>query len=145
MPVSGSLSLVLPDKRMNEATVAGTLVVDNVGSRIVLQGNLVAQGRSQCSRCLADFDLTWDVPMEFLVLRDVDSDEADQETLVILQNAGEVDLVPVLQECLTLAFPLAPVCRQDCQGLCAHCGMDLNLGSCDCSEPEVDPRWEGLP
>lgn len=145
MPISGSLSLDLPDERMEEATLAGKLVVDNVGNRLVLQGKLAAQGRTPCSRCLRDFQLTWDVPVEFLVLRDVDSDEADQETLVIMQDAGEVDLVPVLRECMVLAFPLAPICSPECRGLCSHCGMDLNEGSCDCSEPEVDPRWEGLP
>jgi hypothetical protein len=28
--------------------------------------------------------------------------------------------------------------------LCSRCGGDLNLGECTCTEPEIDPRWDGL-
>lgn len=145
LAIAGSVDFELTGERMAEVSLAGTLLVDNVGSRFLVHGELAACGSTQCSRCLADFELSWDVPVEFLILRDVAGEEADQEALVILQSDGEVDLTPVLRECLILAFPLAPVCRPECRGLCAQCGTDLNEGSCDCAEQEVDPRWEGLP
>jgi uncharacterized protein len=56
----------------------------------------------------------------------------------------EIDLEPMLRDALTLALPLNPVCREDCAGLCAHCGKDLNEGACDCVEDTTDPRWEAL-
>jgi uncharacterized protein len=28
--------------------------------------------------------------------------------------------------------PIAPHCREDCQGLCPRCGADLNQGPCGC-------------
>ena len=38
---------------------------------------------------------------------------------------------------------LAPLCREDCAGLCPYCGIDLNDETCDCQGP-VDPRWATL-
>ena len=40
----------------------------------------------------------------------------------------EVDLSPPLRERLLLALPTLPLCRDDCRGLCARCGADLNAG-----------------
>jgi uncharacterized protein len=39
---------------------------------------------------------------------------------------------------------MKPLCREDCAGLCASCGEDLNLGKCDCKQEEMDPRWAEL-
>jgi len=43
-----------------------------------------------------------------------------------------------------LAAPLKAICREDCRGLCPHCGRNLNLEQCTCAEPIEDPRWEAL-
>jgi uncharacterized protein len=80
-----------------------------------------------------------------MVLRDVDTDETEGETLLIVQQKGEVDLRDSLRECAVLGYPQAPVCREDCQGLCPACGSDRNEGTCECEETSVDPRWDGLP
>jgi uncharacterized protein len=52
-------------------------------------------------------------------------------------------LRPLVRDALLLELPLAPLCREDCRGLCAHCGADLNDGPCDCAPPR-DPRWDAL-
>jgi uncharacterized protein len=43
-----------------------------------------------------------------------------------------------------LELPLAPLCRDDCAGLCAECGADLNAGPCGCRRPGRDPRFDAL-
>jgi uncharacterized protein len=35
------------------------------------------------------------------------------------------------------------LCREDCKGLCARCGKNLNLGPCGCGK-EIDPRFAVL-
>ena len=55
-----------------------------------------------------------------------------------------VDLEPLARESLILDLPLAPLCRDDCRGLCPTCGADLNQGACDCPVETVDPRWAAL-
>jgi uncharacterized protein len=39
--------------------------------------------------------------------------------------------------------PFAPLCREDCQGLCAQCGVDKNVTTCTCVRP-ADPRFAAL-
>lgn len=145
LEVSGSLDLGLPDGRPSRIEIAGTLQVDNVASRFLLNGELKARGTAECGRCLNDFPLQWEVPVEIMVLRDVETDEGADDSLVLHQKTGLVDLAEPLRECAVLALPLATVCRPDCRGLCAQCGADLNTDPCDCEQDEVDPRWEGLP
>jgi uncharacterized protein len=145
LPVSGEVVLGLGEGRPERALIRGEIVVDNVESRFVLGGVLAATGRAECGRCLAEFDLTWDVPVDITVLRDVDSDEGEGDSLVIRQRTGEVDLTEALRELAALAVPQAPVCREDCRGLCPTCGIDRNTGTCTCADEEVDPRWDGLP
>jgi uncharacterized protein len=53
-------------------------------------------------------------------------------------------LEDVLREQVLLAVPLKAICREDCKGLCPHCGKNLNLAQCSCEEPVEDLRWSGL-
>ncbi len=145
LPVEGDLELALGDGRVDHASIRGELVVDNVESRFLVNGVLQAEGRAECGRCLAEFDLRWEVPVEIIVLRDVDTDEGEGDSLVIRQRAGEVDLVDALRESAVLAYPQAAVCRDDCRGLCPQCGIDRNTGTCTCADEDIDPRWAGLP
>ena len=144
LPVSGSLKLAWGEERPETALVQGELVVDNLDKRLLLNGTLKASGTACCGRCLENFELTWDVPVEIMVLRNVDTDEGEGDTLVIQQASGEVDLTEFLRESLVLSYPTATICRTDCLGICSTCGTDLNRGSCQCADDEVDPRWAGL-
>jgi uncharacterized protein len=49
----------------------------------------------------------------------------------------------MVREEFVLAAPAFVLCREDCPGLCAQCGSDLNEGPCAC-RPEPDPRWAVL-
>ena len=44
---------------------------------------------------------------------------------------------------MVLAMDSKHVCSEDCKGLCATCGADLNEGPCGC-KPEIDPRFAAL-
>jgi uncharacterized protein len=59
-------------------------------------------------------------------------------------RGSEIDLGSFFQEVIALAFPVQPVCREDCRGLCPHCGADRNAESCDCSEVRLDSPFAGL-
>lgn len=45
---------------------------------------------------------------------------------------------------ILLAYPRKFLCREDCKGLCQHCGKNLNFEECDCEKTTVDPRLEIL-
>ncbi|HUX04807.1 MAG TPA: DUF177 domain-containing protein [Acidimicrobiales bacterium] len=65
----------------------------------------------------------------------------DEEAYLI--EVDFADLAPMVRDAILLDLPLAPLCRDDCRGLCPVCGIDRNEGSCDCAAP-LDPRWATL-
>ncbi len=145
LPVDGRMAGVLGDEGPEEARVHGSLRVDNLDSRFVLRGELSATITVACGRCLNDFELAYVVPVQLVVLRDSASEEGDSDTPVLHQRGGVVELGDALREAVVLAVPQARVCRDECRGICAQCGTDLNTAKCDCADEEIDPRWEGLP
>jgi len=54
-----------------------------------------------------------------------------------------VDLAEILREQIDLQLPMAVRCREQCRGLCAVCGADLNEAACNCRH-EADARWAAL-
>jgi uncharacterized protein len=55
----------------------------------------------------------------------------------------ELGLEPLVREQFILAVPFAPLCKDDCLGLCPTCGIDKNVESCACEKP-IDPRFAAL-
>ncbi|HET9313638.1 MAG TPA: DUF177 domain-containing protein [Nitrospira sp.] len=47
-------------------------------------------------------------------------------------QGDHIELAPMLREHIILASPMQPLCRENCAGLCARCGKDLNEGPCQC-------------
>ena len=48
------------------------------------------------------------------------------------------------RELVLLELPDAPLCRDDCAGICAVCGVDRNVEPCDCDDTVRDERWAVL-
>jgi uncharacterized protein len=117
---------------------------------IRVTGGLRTRLEMACARCLDP--ISHDVTRDFdLLYRPQGSDAGREEVSVTAAEAevgyyqGEgVLLEDVLREQVLLAAPLKAVCREDCRGLCPHCGRNLNLEQCTCAEPIEDPRWEAL-
>ena len=43
-----------------------------------------------------------------------------------------IELDPDIREEIILDYPINPLCRIDCKGLCSKCGANLNEGGCNC-------------
>lgn len=108
---------------------------------VVASGTVSAPWQGECRRCLAPVsgDLAAEVREVYRAHTDADKDE---ETYAL--HGDQLDLRPLARDALLLALPLAPLCRDDCAGLCATCGADLNDGPCDCQAAGTDARWDGL-
>jgi uncharacterized metal-binding protein YceD (DUF177 family) len=89
-----------------------------------------------CDRCLADYDnpITADARLVFVLgaMLSHPSEVAD-EIQYIPADSQEIDLSADLRDILMLSLPMKSLCRDDCRGLCSHCGQDLNEGLCLCS------------
>ena len=49
-----------------------------------------------------------------------------------IENKTIIDFTDNLREEIMLSYPLQPLCRADCLGLCPVCGKNLNEGKCNC-------------
>ena len=145
LELAGKLELCPREGGPEAVEVTGSLRVDNLASRFLLTGILAALGDVACGRCLGRFTLAYEVPVEIMVLCGVELGNEMGDTLVIQQRSGEVDLSEALREAAILALPQVRVCCLDCRGFCPQCGADLNNELCNCTDEEVDPRWDGLP
>lgn len=119
-------------------------------------GKVTGKVTVACSRCVSACALELDEPLHVTFLlahampAELDEDSADEgvelaeNDLDVYPYDGEtVDLEPVVREQFVLAVPFAPLCREDCLGLCPQCGADRNHTPCACEKPP-DPRFVAL-
>ena len=93
-----------------------------------------------CMRCLGDAGAHVEVDS-----REVDQPAAGDEDLRSPYVAdGHIDLRSWARDALALALPVQIICAEDCRGLCAICGQDLNEEHDHEHEAQPDPRWAKL-
>ncbi len=124
----------------------GDLVVDNTPRRVVIRGDLAVHGQGTCDRCLASCAVDYLAEVAIVILREGEPESAhDEDSWLIRQTTGVVDLDDALREAIVLGRPQRTLCRDECRGICPHCGADLNEQPCDCEQSATDPRWDALP
>ena len=117
---------------------------------IRIAGGFGAKLELMCARCLEP--IARDVANKFDLLYRPQGADAGKEELSVTAAEAEVSyyqgdgllLEDVLREQVLLALPLKAICREECKGLCPHCGKNLNQEQCQCAEPQEDPRWAAL-
>jgi len=105
------------------------------------RGRLETRVVSPCRRCLAPVTVDVSHAMEVLFTEDDVAD--DPAAYSIPPKAMEIDPGEAVREELILSVPDYVLCSEECRGICAGCGTDLNTGSCKC-ESEPDQRWAAL-
>jgi len=115
---------------------------------ILMTGVLDTSVKAICSRCLSDFEqpLNIRIEEEFVLAPSLTTDascRAEEDGIFVIDESHEIDLAEVVRQFVTLALPMKPLCREECAGLCASCGHNLNLGPCQCP-PDIDPRLAEL-
>ena len=109
------------------------------GERLHWEGELTTRMRGVCTRCLDEFEREVRVPVYERFVR-----EPEKDADALGYDGLTVDVRSLVRDTLLIEEPVQVLCREDCQGLCPHCGTNLNKGSCDCSDTGIDPRWAAL-
>lgn len=115
-----------------------SLELQSVNEGIVAKGTVRAPWAGECRRCLKPVTGT----LESEVLEIFEDQPIEGETRKL--DHDRIDLEPVAREAVLLELPLAPLCREDCAGLCAQCGADRNELDCGHGDEVVDDRWDAL-
>ena len=133
-------AIPLVDVEVDDARLAGDVAVDvtleSTLDDVEVAGTLRVDWSDTCRRCLRDVGgpLVIDVEERYAV--------EDPDAFPI--EHGQIDLASMVRENVLLGIPDAPLCRDDCPGLCPMCGADLTDGPCGCDPVVRDERWAVL-
>ncbi len=143
LPLADGLELAEP--------IVGWVRLTHSGRSLLVQGRLETALTEGCSRCLrpARSRVSIELEDEALPSLDLESglpvDLADGPDVLRLSGHHELDLEPVIRDAISLAEPIAPLCRPDCPGLCEDCGTDLtDAPGHQHPDNDVDPRLASL-
>lgn len=126
------------------------LRLESVLEGVLVSGSADLEVTAECSRCLDPIEWSQEIELSELFRYPPtdsrgavvnDEDEAFDPLPVLKDDT--LDLEPVLRDAVVLDLPLAPLCREDCLGLCSECGARLE------DDPQhvhdtTDPRWAAL-
>lgn len=104
-----------------------------------LRLRFVVELHGPCTRCLEDANARVEVDA-----REVDQPADSEELRSPYVEDDVVDLASWARDALALALPTQIICAEECRGLCAVCGANLNQDPGHAHDPEPDPRWAKL-
>ena len=117
--------------------------------RFRLVGTINTVLELECSRCLEPYEMPVDLEFDlhYLPMTQNVGEEREVEEDDLLQafyKDDVIDLRQMMEEQFYLALPMKPLHSPDCKGLCANCGTNLNVETCDCQVRWEDPRLAAL-
>lgn len=137
VPGLGALGVTVPE----EVGVDLDLRLEGVAKGVVVEGEISGQWQADCSRCLELVTGPFAVEVHELFEDDASPRAGWGEGDTYPLHDDEIDLEPLVRDAVLLELPSAPLCSEDCEGLCPTCGTDRNVARCACPEPGRDPRW----
>src|SRR6266567_2283836 len=129
--------------------VNGHVRIRRINQDLLVDGWIDMMLEMTCTRCLKVFEQTMHVPFEERFYPTVDvvtgapTHPVDVEEAFPIDEHHLLDLSELIRQQILLDIPMVTHCKEDCAGLCAQCGKDLNEGPCEC-QPEVDTRLSVL-
>ena len=155
LPMRDALGAPEGDPQAGEGVADLDLYAD--GTHAFAAGTFKGHLIVACSRCVEPVKLNLDETLRvtFMPPGEIPAEdtaepaseegpEVSEGDLDVFPFDGEkIDLEPLFREQFVLAVPFAPLCREDCKGLCPQCGIDRNTSTCSCEKP-VDPRLAAL-
>lgn len=120
----------------------GTVYVIRVQEGLFVEGTVKSRLRLECVRCLEPF--TFPVTLELDELFRLPGKPPTPDAPYAVSDDGRLALAPLLRELAWLSIPMKALCSPECRGLCPHCGVNLNVETCNCEAVRVDPRLAPL-
>lgn len=120
------------------------------GSMVQVKSRLETKVELLCARCLEPLSLALNSEFNTTFKPRPNSPLAEQlelsreELESDFYDGEEIDLTSFVQDQLLLALPPKALCREECRGLCPHCGKNLNREVCRCPAALLDPRFQAL-
>lgn len=111
-----------------ESKVVGS--IKNIGQELLLDASVSMTVLRVCDRCLNDAATEVAFAVSEHLLPETRAQEADEKGGIVLVD-GVLDLEELVKNRLVLHLPIKHLCSEDCKGLCAQCGANLNAAPCE--------------
>ncbi|MGJ3238118.1 MAG: YceD family protein [Anaerolineae bacterium] len=121
-------------------SITGQLRLSRTKEGILVQSQLLVTVARECARCLEIFDHA--IPVDVTEL--YASPHPIGETEFFVGQDAKLSLAPLIRAEVLIALSHREFCKDDCQGLCPICGINLNHEHCDCEQSAIDPRMAKL-
>jgi uncharacterized protein len=114
----------------------------------LIEGSIKGEIIFPCSRCAEPMEYVLNIEFTlfestyFVLQEEQGVEKAEVSYLRKVAGNYELDIGGILWEQFVLTIPMKPVCSEQCQGLCPHCGHNLNNGPCQCGASSGDARME---
>ena len=110
-----ALDLTRFDLRHQDPIAVSAFIVRTEGD-LVVRAQISGRIELTCARCLTPFER----PLSTSMILTFD-----------VQPTDVIDITDDVRQEVILAYPMIPVCRDDCKGLCPVCGQNLNNQACE--------------
>ena len=121
------------------------LRLESVMEGVLVSGEFDVPVTGSCARCLDPVEDTVELDaQELYAYAGSTTEETSEEDEVRRVEGDFLDLEPMVRDVVVLSLPLAPVCTEECAGLCVDCGERLDDLPKDHTHEVLDPRWAGL-
>lgn len=112
------LDLEIPEIKFDEPVRVEariTKITNAVSANLKLTGSFY----TECSRCLDKFKINLDKMLKL--------------NLQVSMSDEVIDFNTDIREEIILDYPMKPLCKPGCKGICPNCGKNLNEETCECN------------
>lgn len=130
-----------------ESPLRVQLTLVEQGDDVMATGRVQGTTSMACRRCVDPVVVEMDHPVRLWFrdgITELEAEAEEDHVYALPPKARELDLSDAIREHVILGMPEYVMCKEDCRGLCPHCGTDLNRETCDCTVEPVDDRWAAL-
>ncbi|MEE1100096.1 MAG: DUF177 domain-containing protein [Agathobacter sp.] len=121
-----------------------TLEISNQESkRLLISGTVDIEVAIPCDRCLEDVptNIHFNIDKTLTIGESIVDEEMEETDYLI---GFELDVEKLVYAEILVNWPMKVLCKDDCEGICRVCGMNLNKGTCNCERSELDPRMAAI-
>lgn len=139
--------------------LSGKMSLQKVHDLYLLNGTIQTGLKLYCSRCAKSYlhDCSTEFTAVYTKSPKVSAKKVNHKSIQPLNPLEQtedydityltndyIDLSEVFEEQIQLQIPFQPLCGNDCNGMCQHCGADLNEGRCACSVIKKESPFSAL-
>lgn len=110
-------------------------VLSNKADALRFNADIAYTVSTTCDRCFEPVEPQFSVKKEVSLVREKMGDDNDE---IIEVPDERFDLDSFIIENIILDMPAKFLCHEECKGLCSSCGINLNRGTCNCTN-DVSP------